>query len=92
MGRDDFHLLLSCQRSLMTLHKLQNEKKEIADVLADVWNNLLDCRGLLLQKILDDPVMQHAGLEQDLLMLLKKRAKEPVGWFNDVQLVSSQNS
>ena len=71
----DFQALRSCQQSLATLKPFMDKKDETADALSDVWNTLLDCRSRLVHKILDDPIMSYAGLEDQILSVLQDRAR-----------------
>jgi len=75
MSWTDFQALKSCQQSLAALKPFLDKKDETADALSDVWNTLLDCRTRLVHKILDDPIMSYAGLDDQILSVLQDRAR-----------------
>lgn len=69
----DFTTLIEIQRSLKLLQKLKDQKSPHTDELSDVWNTLLDARGSIIDKLLDDELMSFASFDQDLRMVLAKR-------------------
>jgi hypothetical protein len=68
--RSDILMLLNTQASIMTLQGYIDKKDATANDLSDVWNTMLDLRGMLLKKIVQNPVMQAGGCMLDLKCIL----------------------
>jgi len=74
--REDLVVLVNAQSAFESMAIVMARKDAISDSLADVWNSHLDLRERLLNKILANPLMQQAGLEQSLLQVLNKRKQK----------------
>jgi hypothetical protein len=52
-------MLRSNQISLAIVKEYMDKKNDDSDKLADVWNSLLDARGIILEKIVSSEVHIH---------------------------------
>lgn len=66
--------LLACQHALSVLKPFLERRDELADILSEVWNALLDARSCIVHKVLDDPRMSAHGLGDELLGSLAGRS------------------
>lgn len=73
--REDMIVLVHAQQAFESMQAIMARKDSVADTLADVWNSQLDLRDRLLHKMLSNPLMQQAGLEESLLRVLNNRKK-----------------
>jgi hypothetical protein len=64
-------MLRSNQISLAIVKEYMDKKNDDSDKLADVWNSLLDARGIILEKIVTSEVFTYASGHAELLRILQ---------------------
>jgi hypothetical protein len=73
--RRDLIVLVESQRSMMVLRELLDQRDEVANKVSDVWNSILDLREVLIERIVNNPLMQVGGCMEALCTRVQQQQR-----------------
>ena len=76
--RENMIRLVNIQTSLNTVQSLMVNKDDLANTLSDVFNTILDYRGLVVQNLAENKHMQVAGLVEEFQRILSKSSQNQI--------------
>lgn len=70
--RNNLRILVDTQLSLLDLKELIEKKDENQDKLIEIWNSIIDMRGVLLEQIGKNSLFNVAGLRECFVQMFTK--------------------